>query len=306
MNNSDFFGCSGKLPFNETRSLAMANGASATIGDFSEFTSKGRVITSIDRIHRCAKDWTRFARIALRHAFADVKCAGAIPLQVMLSFEFGKDVTADERKECSNAFGCELFRNGISLGKCHSSQSLGETAVTIATFGQASEKPQAEVNSGRLYLSHPIGAFKLHYLAEMGFDDITSAAFDLAEIREDNDFCCWDWTILTDVSGHGLMGAILQVATNHSLAIDLELSRNHILAPEVMAIPATCLENSIDSYGIDMSSIDERARMLITLRETAGPFVGFIDDAVNKGSPPGLELGRYHKRTDRIEISWKE
>src|SRR3546814_6552145 len=85
MIETDVFGCSAKLPFAETEALAAAGDG----GDFSILRCDGEIATSIDRVHRCARDWGRFARIALNHAFGDVVCAGSAPLQVMLSFEFG-------------------------------------------------------------------------------------------------------------------------------------------------------------------------------------------------------------------------
>jgi len=306
MIDPDFFGCSGKLSFEETRSLATASGRSVGTGDFSEVTSDGRIVTSIDRIHRCAKDWKHFARIALNHAFGDVICASATPMQVMLSFEFGTDVTPAERIECSTAFGHELAERGISLGKCHSSHVSGVTAVTVATLARAQDRPQPNLRKGRIYLSHPIGAFKLHYFAEMGFDDFSKRTAEIAMISKDMDFHRWDWALMTDVSGHGLMGAVLQAAANQGLTIDLELSRAHAMSPEVLAIPVGCLQNSVSSYGSDMTELDERARILLTLRETAGPFVGFAEDASSEADPPGLLLGRYHKGIGEIDISWTE
>src|SRR3546814_13062560 len=68
MIETDVFGCSAKLPFAETEALAAAGDG----GDFSILRCDGELATSIDRVHRCARDWGRFARIALNHAFGDV------------------------------------------------------------------------------------------------------------------------------------------------------------------------------------------------------------------------------------------
>lgn len=306
MIDPDFFGCSSKLSFEETFLLASANGVQSGASDFSELTSEGRIVTSIDRIHRCAKDWNKFACIALNHSFADVRCAGAVPIQVMLSFEFGMHVTSIERAECSDAFGRELAKRGIALGKCHSGHGSGATAVTVATLAQAPLRPSFELEKGHIYLSHPIGAFKLHYLAEMGFDDVTTQKIDLTENRLDTKFSKWPWNLLTDVSGHGLMGAISHVAAAHNLSVSLALSRKHAMSPEVFTIPVKCLQNSLSSYGIDMSKFDEKAKTLLTLRETAGPFLGFIEDTFLEDNPPGLILGRYNKGNEKVDITWKK
>src|SRR3546814_18817410 len=106
----DFFGCSAKLPFAETEALAAAGDG----GDFSILRCDGEIATSIDRVHRCARDWGRFARIALNHAFGDVVCAGSAPLQVMLSFEFGVDAEGGaDTAACSSAFA-----DGVGRATC--------------------------------------------------------------------------------------------------------------------------------------------------------------------------------------------
>src|SRR3546814_4454793 len=87
-------------------------------GDFSILRCDGEIATSIDRVHRCARDWGRFARIALNHAFGDVVCAGSAPLQVMLSFEFGVDAEGGaDHAACSSASADELTTREI--GRAH-------------------------------------------------------------------------------------------------------------------------------------------------------------------------------------------
>src|SRR3546814_7261883 len=115
--------------------------------------------TTLCRSHRCARDWGRFARIALNHAFGDVVCAGSAPLQVMLSFEFGVDAEGGaDHAACSSAFADELTTRGIALGKCHSGRTSGVTAVTIAVIAGRPARPTLSLRRGRIYLSRPIGA----------------------------------------------------------------------------------------------------------------------------------------------------
>src|SRR3546814_20948196 len=95
-------GCSVKLPL----AGREARSAGGDGGDFSILRCDGEIPTSIDRVHRCARDWGRFARIALNHAFGDVVCAGSAPLQVMLSFEFGVDAEGGaDHAACSSEIG---------------------------------------------------------------------------------------------------------------------------------------------------------------------------------------------------------
>jgi hypothetical protein len=309
MIDPDFFGCSGKLSYDETRALTLASGRPVVTGDFSEIASVGRVVTSVDRVHRCAKDWNLFARIALNHAFGDVVCAGAKPVQAMLSFEFGIDAPASDRGECSSAFARELAARGISLGKCHSGYGSGVTAVTIATLATAPARAQLSLGTGEIYLSRPIGAFKLHYLSEMGVDTATAQPSDLLETHVYEAFHDLPWTHVTDVSGHGLLGAVAQAAAIYGLWIDLTLSAAHAVSPEVLSVPVECLQNPLSSYGVAMADADARATTLVTMRETAGPYLGFIEDGPRDGEvvqPSGLLVGRYRQGTEGIDISWSE
>jgi len=308
MIDPDYFGCSGKLSFAETRALATAEGTRQAIGDFSELVSDGRLVTSIDRIHRCAKDWTKYARIALNHAFGDVACAGATPIQAMLSFEFGIDSDAADQIACSRAFAEELAARGVALGKCHSSKTGGVTAVTVATLASAPIHDHLNLGRGSIYINRPIGALKLHYLAEMKVRDDDGASKVLErpipiDLRTDH------WTIVTDVSGHGLLGAALHAAGINGLDIKLELSPIHLLHPDVTVTPVECLQNPIDSYGLPLSDLHPSAVTIATLRETAGPLLGFIEAKALAGllAPPNwILIGQYEAGTGKVDISWHE
>ncbi len=147
----DFFGCSGKLPFHETRQLVEAAG-NAGSSDFAPVGCDVAMVSSIDRIHRCARDWELFARIALDHAFGDVLCAGAAPVYAMLSFEFGLDADEADRATCSAAFARELAIRGVQLGKCHSGLSGGVTAVTVAVLAAGATRLTSVPQEGSLFL----------------------------------------------------------------------------------------------------------------------------------------------------------
>lgn len=300
----DAFGCSAKLSFQETVRLAGATGEVA--GDFSRVPGAGDLVTSIDRVHRCAADWARFARIALNHAFGDVVCAGAVPVQALLAFEFGIDASEEDRATCSEAFVRELSVRGVSLGKCHSAQGAGVTAVTVAvTARPLTVRP--ELREGTIRISRPVGAFKLHYLHEMGVEVDAPEAIQLLEHPDDDEFHRAPWSLVTDVSGHGLLGAMTQVGRGHGLAIWLDLSSRHAVSPEVLTVPVECLQNAPSSYGVDLSDLSPEALILATLRETAGPFLGFLEDDLGArlpGGGPGVRIGRYSRAGGRVDVSW--
>lgn len=302
------FGCSAKLSFDETSRLASASGADA--GDFSHIAAGIGLVMSIDRVHRCAEEWERFARIALNHAFGDVVCAGATPIQALLSFEFGLDASAADHAACSGAFARELAARGVAQGKCHSAQGSGVTAVTIAAVAAADPAAHRPVlREGTIRISRPIGVFKLHYLHEMGIEVDAPETLDLLERPDDEEFHQVPWSFVTDVSGHGLLGAATQVARSQGLAIELALSRRHAVSADVLSVPVECLQNPPESYGIDLSEAKVDAVILTTLRETAGPYLGFVENGIEDGvreGRTGIVIGRYRKADWSVVVSWVE
>lgn len=301
----DFFGCSAKLAFAETVALAATGNGG---GDFSTLACDGTVVTSIDRVHRCARDWGRFARIALNHAFGDVACAGAAPIQAMLSYDFGADAQSyADHSACSAAFADELAVRGVALGKCHSGRSSGVTAVTIAVIAAAPARPAWPLRRGRIFMSRPIGALKLLYLSEMGIEVDNAEAVNLLERPGSELFQRQEWAAMTDVSGHGLLGAAMQVALRHGIDIELALSDQLALSADVLQTPVECLQNPPTSYGRPLDGIDPKAVALATLRETAGPFVAFLEDdaaSVRDAGGGGIEVGRYGVGRGSVRLAW--
>lgn len=110
-----------------------------------------------------------------------------------------------------------------------------------------------------------------------------------------------------DVSGHGLLGAVAQVAETYGLEITLRLSADHAISPEIFERPVECLQNSMASYGIPLGDWDVPAVALATLRETAGPFLGFAEDDAEGDSPTdrvGLQVGRYRRGEWKVGGLW--
>lgn len=301
----DFFGCSAKLAFAETDALAAGNGS-----DFSRLAWDRALVTSIDRVHRCARDWSRFARIALNHAFGDVACAGAAPIQVMLSYEFGIDAHSPaDHFACSAAFADELAGRGIALGKCHSGRSPGVTAVTIAVIAAGAARPARPLRRGRILLSRPIGALKLLYLSEMGIQVENAEAVFLLERPGTELFQRLPSAAMTDISGHGLLGAVIHMAVQNEIDVDLILSERLALSADVLATPVECLQNPALSYGRPLDGFDSRAVALATLRETAGPLLAFLEDdaaAAMDATGAGIDVGSYGPGHGMVGLTWQE
>ena len=75
-------------------------------------------------------------------------------------------------------------------------------------------------------------------------------ALDLLEQPAYVEFHQMPWSLVTDVSGHGLLGAATQVARSQGLAIELGLSSRHAISADVLSVPVECLQNPPASYGV--------------------------------------------------------
>ena len=224
----------------------------------------------------------------------------------MISFEFGIDAPNDEHIACSEAFARELARRSVLLGKCHSARTDGTTAVTISTLAARPSRLKPRLQQGKIYLSRPIGALKAQYLSELGVVIDQVDALRVLEWPEDEAFHSASWELLTDISGHGLLGALSQVAQNYRIEVNFGLSAVHAFSPEVLSWPVECLQNPLDSYNFPFD-IDPSAEVLATLRETAGPFLGFIEnESVHSevAAKLGKPIGQYHQGKCGVKISW--
>lgn len=304
----EFFGCSAKLSFDETCRLAEVARAGAS--DFSFVDVDRRATLSVDRVNRCAKDWLTFAKIALNHAVGDVEVAMARPLQVLLSYEFGPDVSGTDKLDATRAFASVLNERGISLGKCHSAIGSGPTAVTITVIATSTRLTPSALQNGAIFLNRPIGAFKLHYMNEMG---IWSGDLSLLQplVRRDiYDIKLGVWEGLSDVSGHGLAGSLLNVARQNEIDIDISLGRHLLAADAVLEVPIECLQNKIVDYVEQQLFVDEMAWSIAGLKETAGPILGFANTELAVDDPFGtgelLHLGSYQPGSGRVTISWSD
>ena len=104
-----------------------------------------------------------------------------------------------------------------------------------------------------------------------------------------------------------MLGAVAQVAQSYGLGADLCLSPKHAITPAVLSLAVECLQNSLESYGFPIHALHPAAEILATLRETAGPFLGFIEDTSycsKAAAELGILVGRYHREDWRVNISW--
>ena len=303
------YGCSSKLPFCETFELASMNNGSSK-GDYSVTLPDGPYAHSIDRVFRCSDDWPTFADIALNHAFGDVLVAGATPHHVMFSFEFGPDTDENERARATKAFFEAASARSVHVGKCHSSIAQNPTSVTIAVCGNGLRAITAPPSNGLVCLSRPLGASKMHFLAEMGLSADPTAT-DILRNGNPAGFCTsFRWAALSDVSGDGLAGAVLSMGARFGADILLTLNLASAFAPDVLEVEVDCLVNPSSSYAnLPITAQCPRAWHLMRLRETAGPFVGLLnagdanlEELERRGA---LVLGTFCKGTGKVQVEWQ-
>lgn len=307
MIDPDFFGCSGKLGFAETAEYRRTFGRVDSEYDYSTLPFTGMVSTSIDKVNRCSKDWRIFAEIALNHVLADLEVGFCTPRQILIAYEFGPDArTARDRAEAVAAFTKAISERQLILGKCHSAVSYGPTAVTVAALGENPMVAFAEPSSGTIILERPIGFFKLHYMNEMGLA-ADLGRFTKKLVRPRGAIPNARWAGICDVSGHGLLGALLSMAEFASVDIRIKLSRKLAADPRVLDIPIQCLENPSDSYGKAIELVDSSALTLATVRETAGPLVGLLegaDEIYDNVIGTSAVIGEYRRGSGQVEIKW--
>jgi selenophosphate synthase len=115
---------------------------------------------------------------------------------------------------------------------------------------------------------------------------------------------------ISDVSGHGLAGTLIDIAERYQLKISCELSEVCALAEPVINEEITLFENSPTSYGETPLEVDEGARRVSLLKETAGPLVVLTEelltptnDAIRRTG--WLDIGSFQKGSPEVKISWR-
>lgn len=303
----EFFGCSGKLDFSETRTLANAALNNAR-GDYSSLLD-GKLILSIDRVGRCSKYWQVFAEMALSHVCRDIEAGFGNALQALVCYEFGEDAEEHDRLELTKFLGGAIRERGIEVGKCHSVLVEGVTSLVISVVGLRAGFPQKVAEEGLVWLNRPFGAAKLQYMAEIGTlgrpNEHAVAITAPADVVQFS----WVFSVASDVSGHGLAGCLLELSDRLSIEIDISLSPQNAAASEVLNCPITLLENEPGSYGALNLRIDDGARTLALLKETAGPIIA-LSAEIDRGDRLPLEqagwisIGRYSHGPNGVAIRW--
>lgn len=272
-------GCNAKIPLSLTMLLKSSLMKRSDTGDvhFARLPDGGYIFTSIDKTGLFCSDLSLFARCAVNHALRDVVSSGATLVSIDVAFEFGNDLPSERSKiELVRQVEIACSDAGVELGKCHSTFS-SITQLCVSVTGYKREKNNLDLNSGSIYLSHPLGAFRQIYLASQGHSigfevmsrDLMSRSFlDVSPIISDLSIYA------TDVSGFGLSGSLSLAHRAHSIVSDITLPSEAVLAVDIEMSTSICLHSDPPS-DIDVS---EEQLSVATLREVAGPLLIFCPE----------------------------
>jgi selenide,water dikinase len=241
------------------------------------------IISTTDFFMPIVDDPFTFGRIAATNAISDVYAMGGKPLMAIAILGWPIDKIAPEvaaqvmeggRKACSDA--------GILLAGGHSIDNpepiFGLAVTGSVTISNLKRNDKAEAGS-ILYLTKPLGIGILATAQKKGvLEDnhkdiaansmmvLNDVGMDLSEIKE--------VTALTDVTGFGLMGHLLEVCEASDVSAIVNYDKVPIFKEihgylDKKCIPGGTLRNW-ESYGHKLNIEDEKQRHILCDPQTSG------------------------------------
>ncbi|HDZ08615.1 selenide, water dikinase SelD [Pseudohongiella sp.] len=241
------------------------------------------ILSTTDFFMPIADDPFDFGRIAATNAISDIYAMGGRPLMAIailgwpidkLSPEIAGQVVDGGRQACSDA--------GIVLAGGHSID-CPEPVFGLAVTGLAQREHLKQNNTATdgclLYLTKPLGVGVLttaqkqnrlkpehEFLARDVMCQLNKPGLALAQIA--------GVKAMTDVTGFGLMGHLLEMCEGSDLIAELDIARVPVL-PSVRdylalgCVPGGTLRNH-DSYGHRLAPMDDAQRNLLCDPQTSG------------------------------------
>jgi len=241
------------------------------------------IISTTDFFLPIVDDPFTFGRIAATNAISDVYAMGGKPLMAIailgwpidkLAPEVAAQVMEGGRKACSDA-GI-ILAGGHSIDNPETIFGLAVTGSVVLSNLKRNDKAQA---GSMLYLTKPLGigilatAQKKGILQE-GHKDIAAnsmivlndVGLELSEIEE--------ITALTDVTGFGLMGHLLEVCEGSDVSALINYSKVPIFEEihgylDKKCVPGGTMRNW-ESYGHKLNIEDEKKRYILCDPQTSG------------------------------------
>lgn len=244
----------------------------------------GRVILSTtDFFMPIADDPFDFGRIAATNAISDIYAMGGEPIMAIavlgwpvniLPPEVASEVVDGGRQVCADA--------GFTLAGGHSID-CPEPIFGLAVTGMVERRNLQQNNTARagdlLYLTKPLGVGVLttaqkqkklddehRFLARDIMCELNRVGIDAARVP--------DVTAMTDVTGFGLLGHLLEMCEGSGLDASLQLSSVPVLAPVPDYIARDCIPGgtlrNFDSYGHRVTDLASSQRALLCDPQTSG------------------------------------
>ncbi|WP_375058345.1 selenide, water dikinase SelD [Zobellella sp. DQSA1] len=262
------------------------------------------IISTTDFFMPIVDDPFTFGRIAATNAISDIYAMGGTPIVAiailgwpvnLLPPEVAQQVIDGGRQACHDA--------GISLAGGHSIDAP-EPIFGLAVTGQvplARVKRNDTASAGdRLYLTKPLGIGILSTAQKKGLlreEDSQLAPEVMCRLNKPGqDFAALEGvSAMTDVTGFGLLGHLLEVCEGADVSAKLEMAAIPLLPNldhylQAGAVPGGTLRN-LDAYGHKLAPLSPRQQHILCDPQTSGGLLV----AVRPGAEPDfLALARRH------------
>jgi selenide,water dikinase len=241
------------------------------------------IISTTDFFLPIVDDPYTFGRIAATNALSDVYAMGGKPLMAIailgwpidkLSPEVAAQVMEGGRKACADA-GI-IIAGGHSIDNPEPIFGLAVTGSVVISNLKRNDKAEA---GSILYLTKPLGVGILataqkkglleeahKYIAANSMVILNDVGLELSEMREVN--------ALTDVTGFGLMGHLIEVCEGSNVSARINYSKVPVFKEiheyiDKKCVPGGTLRNW-DSYGHKLTIENEKQRHILCDPQTSG------------------------------------
>ena len=279
------------------------------------------IVSTTDFFMPIVDDPFSFGQIAATNALSDIYAMGATPMMAIAilgwpTSKLGADVAAKVvdggRQACKDA--------GIILAGGHSIDApepiFGLAATGRIRIDYLKQNNRAKVGCS-LFLTKPLGvgilstAQKQKKLKAEHRDIATNSMCELNKIGEQLGRLA-AVTAMTDVTGFGLLGHLLEICQGSEVAAQVDFSRVPLLDPAVEEYRQLgCIpgggERNFDSYGHHISPLTEQQKHILCDPQTSGGLLVVVtQDAIEdftRIAPGASEIGKMVARKNGCWIA---
>lgn len=270
-------GCKAKLPYFELSYLTNSNSQENNFNNCGLSFEKDdcAFYATIDRVGKFVRNDDIYSRMSVRHFLNDLYAEMCVPISATICVEYGPEYKSLEGK--SNLIKCilgNLSNSCVNVSNIHSMESK-YSYVTASVIGYSLKKYRDTPESGKIYLTHPLGRLKEIYLNDL------DNSYKLEKIDIDMPFekiCRIPISYMSDVTGFGLEAELYNVSVKYNLSIEILFEENSIFSKSLYSIPAACMISE-NKYPDDRFIYqDERSKMISKNIEVAGPLIVLCND----------------------------